>query len=98
VVGVDIKPQPHYPFVFVQDDAIEYLESLVRMDSFGLGWEVAAIHASAPCQLFTAYRRKGHDVTLGELSEGIPPAYTRHIGEQLIALVRDTEYEAALRV
>jgi hypothetical protein len=47
VVGVDIKPQPHYPFVFMKADALEVVQNL--------GWffpwaKFAAIHASPPCQ------------------------------------------------
>ncbi len=45
VVGVDIKLQKHYPFEFHQADAMTYpLE----------GFDV--IHASPPCQAFTALR------------------------------------------
>lgn len=47
VVGVDINPQPHYPFDFIQADALAY-------DWLYLG--VDAIHASPPCQLFSIYR------------------------------------------
>jgi len=42
VVGVDIKPQPHYPFEFHHADALEYLAAH--------GAEFDAIHASCPCQ------------------------------------------------
>lgn len=45
IVGVDIKPQPRYPFRFVQADALEYLACF---------WpQFDAIHASPPCQRFT---------------------------------------------
>lgn len=46
VVGVDINPQPHYPFPFVQMDAVAY-----AMDR---GHTYDAIHASPPCQPFSA--------------------------------------------
>jgi DNA (cytosine-5)-methyltransferase 1 len=46
VVGVDIKPQPHYPFEFVQADAVEYL-SEIPAGSFDV------IHASPPCKAHT---------------------------------------------
>jgi DNA (cytosine-5)-methyltransferase 1 len=44
VIGVDINPQPHYPFEFHQADALEYLAENGR--------EFDAIHASPPCQDF----------------------------------------------
>ncbi len=59
VVGVDIKPQPRYPFVFLQMDAIEALKLLNIGASIGYGTplhltDFAAIHASPPCQGYSA--------------------------------------------
>jgi DNA (cytosine-5)-methyltransferase 1 len=48
VVGVDIKPQPHFPFEFHQGDALEYLAEH--------GHEFDAIHASPPCQGYSVTR------------------------------------------
>jgi DNA (cytosine-5)-methyltransferase 1 len=53
IVGVDIVDQPHYPFEFIQNDALRGWPNYVHFD---------AIHASPPCQAFTAYRRRGHGV------------------------------------
>jgi len=54
VVGVDIEPQPHYPFEFVQANALELLADS-KWDGVRAGdWhEFAAIHASPPCQAYS---------------------------------------------
>lgn len=42
VTGVDMDPQPRYPFTFVQGDAVEFIREH--------GAEFDFIHASPPCQ------------------------------------------------
>ena len=51
VVGVDINPQPHYPFQFFQEDALSFLDNWNWVQ-----YPVAAIHASPPCQAYSALR------------------------------------------
>lgn len=50
VVGVDIEPQPRYPFEFVQGEALEYCTVY--------GKEFDAIHASPPCQRYSTMTKR----------------------------------------
>jgi DNA (cytosine-5)-methyltransferase 1 len=47
IVGIDNRPQPHYPYTFIQGDALAYLKDAEFLSSFD------AIHASPPCQAHT---------------------------------------------
>jgi DNA (cytosine-5)-methyltransferase 1 len=70
VVGVDIAPQPHYPFEFHQGDAMTW-----PLDGYD------AIHASPPCQDHSALKVKhaGHGngwmlaATIGRLRDSGAP-------------------------
>ena len=61
VVGVDIKPQPLYPFFFVQADATAFAVRGCALG--GQSFTFDAIHASPPCQAHTGmsnrWRGKG---------------------------------------
>lgn len=73
VVGVDIKPQPRYPFAFHQADALEFLREH--------GHEYDAIHASPPCQ---KHSRIAH---LGMARNGSYPEHGEFIGPTRECLV-----------
>jgi DNA (cytosine-5)-methyltransferase 1 len=49
VIGVDIDPQPRYPYEFLQMDALAALDLL--------GEHVDAVHASPPCQGYSNAQR-----------------------------------------
>jgi DNA (cytosine-5)-methyltransferase 1 len=56
VVGVDIAPQPHFPFEFIQSDWESAFQMIVGL------WERTgepfAIHASPPCQRYSTMTKK----------------------------------------
>lgn len=73
VYCVDKDPQPNNPFPLHQGDALAVMARLLLGDSVPFTHrdgrvellalrDMAAVHASPPCQLFTAYRRRGGGV------------------------------------
>ncbi len=63
VVGVDIAPQPHYPFPMARANALSALTDIVVKLSQGEAPQFEAIHASPPCQRYSdlAYRNGNAD-------------------------------------
>jgi DNA (cytosine-5)-methyltransferase 1 len=72
VVGVDVKPQPRYPFEFIRVDATLVLAS---WRDGGEAWKgpFDAIHASPPCQRYSAITPAGnrgdHPDLLGDVRD-----------------------------
>lgn len=65
IIGVDSKPQPRYPYKFLQVDVMELMEVLISglwvytrdSDPFSVCLDdFSAIHASPPCQSYTKMR------------------------------------------
>src|SRR5215471_5130387 len=80
VVGVDIEPQPRYPFEFHQADAMTILDDVVDGNPlnplrprwlFLAGFD--AIHASPPCQAYAevanSRKRLDHPDLLGPVRD-----------------------------
>ena len=55
ITGIDIKPQPNYPFTFIQDDAVSFLKKNHK--------KFTHFHSSPPCQKYSPstdrYRKNG---------------------------------------
>jgi DNA (cytosine-5)-methyltransferase 1 len=68
VVGVDLAPQPRYPFAFIQEDALETLRD-VDVYSGKPIWAGGfdAIHASPPCQAYSVLRRANPEAEYEDL-------------------------------
>lgn len=88
VVGVDIEPQPNYPFEHHVADAIEFARSNWR--------EFDAIHASPPCQAFSKTKTL-HDNEHPDLIEptrevlnetGLPWVIENVVGAPLVNPIR----------
>lgn len=77
VVGVDIEPQPNYPFEFHRGDALELLRLGLQTDGFD------AIHASPPCQAFTqmSARWRGQDTKADSHPNLLTPVRELLLGE-----------------
>lgn len=83
VVGVDIKPQPRYPFRFIQADAMTFpLE----------GYD--AIHASPPCQAFSTLRvmpnARRHDDLLTSTRARLHSIYAPWVIENVVGAPVET--------
>ncbi len=80
IVGVDIKPQPRYPFEFVQDDAMTYVAK----------GRVDAIHASPPCQAYTtmgqrfAETQAAHPALIAKIRQAIRLAEVPYVVENVV--------------
>lgn len=82
ILGVDSKPQPLYPFRFIQHDALTFLMEALYLELPGLA-RIAAIHASPPCQARTTMsnRWRGTGGKADSHTNLIPP--TRELLERI---------------
>lgn len=72
VIGVDIEPQPRYPFEFICAEAIAGLDYILKRRN------VAAIHASPPCQRYSDLaKRNGNAEDWPDLVAEVRAALTR---------------------
>ncbi len=73
VVGVDIKPQPHYPFEFIQGDVFQVMSALFQTQQGNYYYpnDFNAYHASPPCQRYStltpSYAKERHPDLIGEV-------------------------------
>lgn len=71
-VGVDVVPQPNYPFDFIQHDALDF-----DPDQLALSYD--AIHASPPCQAHSTIAKQQRQRRPGEFDHPDLVAATREL-------------------
>lgn len=82
VTGIDIAPQPNYPFTFLQEDALKFLAEH--------GSDFDVIHASPPCQGYLnlggvnrAMGRRYEHADLIDATRDLLPAQTPYVIENV---------------
>ena len=90
VVGIDHVAQPHYPFKFVQADALQLLKSEWNI---GDGWPFDAIHASPPCQASSRLRAMWPERDYPEL---IPSTRELLVASELPYVIENVEGAALI--
>ncbi len=94
VVGVDVQPQPNYPYAFYQADAL----AVLHYD----GWlrQFDAIHASPPCQAYSTQtaRRDLHARLIAPVREALVRAGLPYVMENVEGSTRTPAPDPLLRV
>lgn len=79
VIGVDIEPQPRFPFTFVQADALDVLRGQVRVlfsaQQVRPLSQFALVHASPPCQAHSDLQKQSkieYEDFIGRTRELLP--------------------------
>ncbi len=98
VVGVDIRPQPNYPFEFHQADALDYLPRLMSTNSRG---GIDVIHASPPCQAYTKAQKlqgNAHADLVGHTRELLEATRLPYVIENVVGapLINPVRLEGAM--
>jgi DNA (cytosine-5)-methyltransferase 1 len=97
VVGVDISPQPNYPFEFRECDALDFLYDVVNPPGDVPSERFDAIHASPPCQAHTSlnvvWNAREHADLVGPSRDllrltGLPYVIENVVGAPLLAPFR----------
>ncbi|MER6508257.1 DNA cytosine methyltransferase [Nonomuraea sp. NPDC001636] len=81
VTGVDIAPQPRYPFAFIQANALDVLEDRTFLAGFDF------IHASPPCQghsPLNAYNHKDYPDLIPATRQALRKAGRPYVIENVI--------------
>lgn len=93
VVGVDIDPQPNYPFEFVQADILDVLEDR----AFMAGFDAAAV--SPPCQKYSplnAYNHKEYPDLIAPVRERLDALGLPYVIENVEAAAAELRDPAML--